>query len=125
VITNEWDLPSAEPNTVGCVKYLLHSMFSSLSVPLNGKPVTRHETNYHYKAYLEKLLNYGADASGTHLFSSFWFLDTATDDGSLSADKANKGYTTRLNHFNESIIIELYGNFMPMCLILIECLLMV
>jgi hypothetical protein len=84
-------------------------MFSSLGVSLNGKPVTQHETNYHYKAYLEKLLNYGADASGTHLVSSFWFLDTATDEGSLSADKANKGYTTRLNHLNESKTIELYG----------------
>ena len=49
-------------------------MFSSFNVSLNGKPVTIHDTNYHYKAYLEKLLNYGSDASGTHLVSSFWYL---------------------------------------------------
>jgi hypothetical protein len=54
-------------------------------------------------------LNYGAHASGTHFVSSFWFLDSATDDESLSADKANKGYATRLNHLNESKTIELYG----------------
>jgi len=45
-------LASAEANTVGCVKNFLHSMFSSLGVSLNGKPVTLHESNYHYKAYL-------------------------------------------------------------------------
>jgi hypothetical protein len=71
VKTDGSDLPTAEPNTVGCVNNLLHSMFSSLSVSLNGKPVTLHETNYHYKAYLEKFSNYGSDASGTHLVSSF------------------------------------------------------
>jgi len=31
------DLPSGESNTVGCINNLLHSMFSSLSVSLNGK----------------------------------------------------------------------------------------
>jgi len=37
-------LSSAESNTVGCVNNLLHYIFSSLSVSLNGKPVTLHET---------------------------------------------------------------------------------
>ena len=44
------DLESAELNTVGCVNNLLHSMFSPISVCLHIKPVTVHETNYHYKA---------------------------------------------------------------------------
>ena len=103
------DLPSDGSNPVGCVNNLLHSMFSSLSVSLNGKPVTLHETNYHYKAYLEKLLNYGSDASGTHLVSSFWYLDSSATDGKLSADKENKGYATRLNYLSKSQTVELYG----------------
>lgn len=109
VKTDGSDLTSAEPNSVGCVNNLLHSMFSSLSVSLNGKPVSLHETNYHYKAYIEKLLNYGTDASGTHLVSSFWFLDSATADGSLAADKENIGYSTRLSYLKDSQTIELYG----------------
>jgi len=80
VKTDVPDMPSDETNTVGCVNNLLHSTFSSFSVSLNGKPVTLHETNYHYKAYLEKLLNYGSNATGTHLLSSFWFLDSSTSD---------------------------------------------
>jgi hypothetical protein len=109
VKTDRTDLTSAEPNTVGCVNNLLHSMFSSLSVSLNGKPVTFHETNYHYKAYFEKLLNYGADASKTHLLSSFWILDSPTSDGSLTADEEKKGYAARVNYLSNSQTIELYG----------------
>ena len=78
-------------------------MFSSLNVSLNGKPVTLYDTNYHYKAYLEKLLNYGSDASGTHLVSSFWYLDSP---GEL---KDNTSYATRLKCLSNSQTIELHG----------------
>jgi hypothetical protein len=84
-------------------------MFSSLSVSLNGKPVTLHETNHHYKAYLDKLLNYGSDASGTLLVSRFWYLDSPDTDGTLPASKENKGYTSRLHFINNCQVIELYG----------------
>jgi hypothetical protein len=49
VKTDGSDISSAESNTAGCVNILLHSMFSCLNVSLNGKLVTLHETNYHYK----------------------------------------------------------------------------
>jgi len=74
-----------------------------LYVSLNGKPVTLHETNYHYKIYLDKLLNYGSDASGTHLVSSLWNLDSSQEL------KDNNGYSTRLNYIGNSQIVELYG----------------
>ena len=97
VKTDGTDLSSAEPkNTVVCVNNLLHSMFSSLNVSLNGKEVTLHDTNYRYKVYLEKLLNYGSDASGTHLVSSFWYLDSP---GEL---KDNTGYATCLIYLSKS-----------------------
>jgi len=47
VKTDGSDIESSEPNTVRCDNNLLHSMLSSLSVSLNGKPVTIQETNYH------------------------------------------------------------------------------
>jgi len=65
--TDGFDIENTAPNTVGCVNNFLHSMFSSLSVSLNEKAVTLHETNYHYKAYIKKLQYYGSDGSGTHL----------------------------------------------------------
>ena len=92
VRTDGTDIENTAPNTVGCVNNLLHSMFSSLRVPLNGKPVTLHETNYYSKVYIEKLLNYGSDASSTHLISRFWYLDSP---GEL---KENTGYAEKLNY---------------------------
>ena len=77
VKTDGSDRENAEPNTVGCVNNLLNSMLCSLSILLNGEPNTLQETNYHYRAYPEKLLNYVPDASGTHLVSSFWYLDSS------------------------------------------------
>jgi len=46
VKTDGSDIENRAPNTVGCVNNLLHSMFSSLSISLNGKPLTLHDSNY-------------------------------------------------------------------------------
>jgi len=56
VKTDGSDIGGAKPNTAVLVNNVLHSMFISPSISLIGKHVTLHETNYHYKAYLEKLL---------------------------------------------------------------------
>jgi len=87
---------------MGCVNNLLYSMYSSLSISLNGKPVF-HETNNHYKAYLKKLINYGSDASGIHLVSRFWYHDSS---GEL---KDNSGYVRRLNYLSKGNITDLNG----------------
>ena len=112
------DIASDDAYTVCCVNNLLHSMFSSLSVSLKGKPVTLHEANYHYKAYHEKLLNCGPDASGTHLLSSFWFLDSPTSDGAL---KNKTGHATRLHYLGNSNNIDLFGRRHVTCSIPIKC----
>jgi hypothetical protein len=74
-------------------------MFNSLSVSLNGKPVTFQETNYHYKAYLEQ----SSDASSKHLVSRPWYLDSSQEL------EENNGYTTRLKYVSKSQTVELYG----------------
>jgi hypothetical protein len=66
-------------------------MFSFLSAPLNGKTGTLYDTNYHWKADLGKLQNYGSDTSYKHLVSSFQYIDWP---GKL---KDNSGYAKRLN----------------------------
>jgi len=70
VNTDGSDIENTALNTVGCVNNLLHAMFSSISVSLNGKQVTLHGSIYHYKAYMEKV-NYGSDATSIHLDSNF------------------------------------------------------
>ena len=54
-------------------------------------------------------MNYGSDVSGTHLVSSFWYLDSSAPDGKLTADKDNKSYTTQLNYLIKSQTVALYG----------------
>jgi hypothetical protein len=44
--------------------------------------------------YLENILNYDSDASGTHLFPSFWYFDSP---GEL---EDNSGYVKQLNYFS-------------------------
>jgi len=91
-------------------------MFSSLSVSLNAKPVTLHETNYHYKAYFEKLLKYGSDASGTHVVSILWYFDSSEEL------KDNNGYTNRLKYIGDiSRILHCMDGCMPTCSTPIKC----
>ena len=78
-------------------------MVISLSVSLNGKQGTLHGTNYNYKAYLEKLLIYGSDASVTYLVSSFCYLDYP---GEL---KGNSGCAKRLNYLSNGKTLEVWG----------------
>jgi hypothetical protein len=98
-----------DANTVATVNNLLHSLFSSLTASLNGKPVSLHENNCHYKAYLETVLNYGSDASQTYLVTNFWFLDTPARDGSIKADATNKGYAKRLGYLKGGKLVVLVG----------------
>jgi len=102
VKTDGSDIENTAPNTVGSVNNLLHSMFSSFRISLNGKPLTLHETNYHYKAYVGYHLNYGSDASSTLLISSLWYLD------SPSELKENTDYAKRSNYFKKCKNLELY-----------------
>ena len=103
VKTDGSDIEAADTNTVVCVTNLLHSMFSTLSISLNGKPVTLHEMNYHYKTYLEKFLNYGFEASGTHRCSSSWYLDSSEEL------KDNSGYVKLLNYISSGNTIAIQG----------------
>ena len=51
---------AAVPSTGGgVVNTLLHSLFRQITVYLNGVAISMSDTNYHYRAYFETLLNYG------------------------------------------------------------------
>jgi hypothetical protein len=51
----------------------------------------------------KKLLNYGSDASVTHLVSSLSYVDSSEEL------KDDNGYTTRLKYIGNSQIVNLYG----------------
>jgi hypothetical protein len=102
VKTDGSDIENTASSTGGCVNNLLHSVFSSLRISLNEKPFT-FQTKYNYKAYIEKLLNYGSDASITHLISSFWYLESPWELTEKTC------YAKRLNYLSNGEILEVYG----------------
>ena len=76
----------AATDKVGVVNNLLHSLFDQITVSLNGTQVENSNGSYAYRAYLEKLLNYGSDAKNTHLFSSLFIKDKAYQMNALETE---------------------------------------
>ena len=68
---------------------LLHTLFSSLTIKINGKEVD-HEANYAHKAFLTTALNYGKDAKSTHLSSNFWVEDEMNEEHTAKLSGAQK-----------------------------------
>ncbi|XP_046407935.1 uncharacterized protein F54H12.2-like [Ischnura elegans] len=97
------DYTSSDEDQPGVVNNILHSMFSQCNVEMNGHLVTPFESNYHYRAYLETILNYGLDASNTHLKCAGWVLDGEGED------LENEGYAERKKMFKNSRVVQLEG----------------
>lgn len=92
----------------GPINNVLHSLIRQCSIYLNGKPVQSIDSNYSYRAYIENLLNYGADHATIHLDGVGWALDTP---GNLDVvtGKPNIGLETRQAMFAKSCEVELVG----------------
>ncbi|XP_071442684.1 uncharacterized protein F54H12.2-like [Hetaerina americana] len=101
--TNYGESDNKQP---GVVNNLLHSMFDQCQVYFNGVRMTSSE-NYPYRSYLENLLNYGVDASRTHLECNGWALDTGNNLDLQTAP--NKGFEKRKTWFENSNVVELEG----------------
>jgi hypothetical protein len=91
----------------GVVNNMLHSLFRQVNLSLNGKSINTSDGNYSYRSYIETLLNFGDDASKTHLEMAGYNLDQKPMDnlGSVAAN----GYNKRKAMLKNSAIIELYG----------------
>lgn len=95
---------SLKEKDVGVVNNLLHSLFRNCTIYLNNIAISQADNNYHYRAYIEKLLNYGSDAVNTHLETTGWYLDTENFD-SLE----NKAMKKRISLFKGGARVELMG----------------
>ena len=52
----------AQATLVGLANNLVHTLFKQINVRLNGTLISPQTDTYHYKAYIEALLNYDRDA---------------------------------------------------------------
>lgn len=92
----------------GVVNNMLHSLFKQCSIYLNNTSISQNDNNYGYRAYFETLLNYGTDASMTHIESGGWVLDTPGKMDDLT-DKMNLGLDKRKEIFGKSHLVEVFG----------------
>jgi len=65
----------ADDTPVGPVNLFLHSMFSQVDISLNETQVTTSTNTYPYRAMIETLLSYGADAKQSQLTSALFYAD--------------------------------------------------
>lgn len=72
---------------------------------LSGTSITQPANHYHYKSYFEKLLNFSDEVKRTHLGTSLYYPDAATD--METAD--SKGYRERGRYITAEGEIECRG----------------
>ena len=86
----------------------LHTLFSQVTLSINGKAVTQSHNHYHYKAYLENVLSYGTDARRTFLQGEGFFKDSPGHMNTVDNDD-NKGFKNRRELCRGSREVELKG----------------
>ncbi|XP_071944761.1 uncharacterized protein F54H12.2-like [Antedon mediterranea] len=105
------DLHADEP--VGPTNHLLHSIFSKVDVSLNERLITPSTNTYSYRAAIETLLTYGADAKDSHLTGGLYYKDTAgkmdSADPTAGDDIVNKGLKKRTEYIRGSRYVDLIG----------------
>ncbi|XP_071948941.1 uncharacterized protein F54H12.2-like [Antedon mediterranea] len=91
------DLHADDP--VGPTNLLLQSLFNEVDVSLNERLITPSNNTYSYRAMIETLLTYGADAKETHLTGGLFYKDTAgrmdVANPTLDDAAANQGLKKR------------------------------
>lgn len=92
-------------NQAFIINNMLHSIFKSLSVEMNGQVVSSTQL-YHYKSYLEDLLNYQKGRADSLMQCQGFYLDTA---GNFDNFDKNTGASSRFAKTKFSKTFELYG----------------
>lgn len=93
-----------DEDNVAPVNNFLHSIFDHVGIELNNKTITTPSNSYHYRSYIETLLNYTEEAKKTHLSSSLFVKDEA---GKMD-DVKSSGFTERKSYMRNGVI-ELSG----------------
>ena len=101
------DLAADTP--VAPVNNWLHSLFSQVDVYLNDTLVRPSSNTYPFRAYVDTVLSYGAEAKNTQLTSQLWYKDTAGHMDATTGDGGNTGLIERQRHIAESRIVEMMG----------------
>lgn len=105
--TRPGKFPMSNQCVVAPTNNWLHTLFSQITVSINGQAVTQAHNHYHYKAYMENVLSYGTDARKTFLQGEGFYKDTAGQMNIFTDD--NKGFKQRRELAKLSREVELKG----------------
>ena len=93
----------------GAREQLAPFAFSQVDVHLNDTLVTPSSNTYPFRAYVETLLSYGAEAKKTQLTSQLWYKDTAGHMEATQENGGNAGLVERRRHIAGSRVVEMMG----------------
>ena len=86
-----------------------HSLFSQVDVYLNDTLMTPSSNTYPFRAYVDTVLSYGAEAKNTQLTSQLLYKDTTGHMDATIVDGGNTGLVERRRYIAESRIVEMMG----------------
>jgi len=89
----------AQVNLIGLANNLAHTLFKQINVRLNGTLISPQTDTYHYKAYIEALLNHDRDDGETILKPHGWYNCLSVPSrGDADVMTANKLDTTHADY---------------------------
>lgn len=87
----------------------LHALFSEVDVSLNGVLISNSTNTYSYRAYLETLLSYGADAKNSQLANAMFYKSGPSIFAFDQNSKNNKDIEKRQKRIQRSKTIDMVG----------------
>ena len=101
-----------------CVNNFGHTIFRDINMSMNGVLMTEQNNTYHYKAYIETLLNYSRDEGPTKLAPQGWVnqLNVVEEMGATGANSdtptnANWSGNAELRALTSRLLIENWYTF--------------
>ncbi|CAH3175963.1 unnamed protein product, partial [Porites lobata] len=107
-----------ETRHVYCVNNFGHTIFRDITMSMNGVLVTEQSNTYHYRAYIETLLNYNREEGATKLAAQGWVnqLNVAEEIGATAANSdvpvaANWSGNAELRALTSKLLSENWHTF--------------
>ncbi|CAH3173008.1 unnamed protein product, partial [Porites lobata] len=107
-----------ETRHVYCVNNFGQSIFRDITMSMNGVLVTEQSNTYHYRAYIETLLNYNREEGATKLAAQGWVnqLNVAEEIGATAANSdvpvaANWSGNAELRALTSKLLSENWHTF--------------
>ncbi|XP_075439047.1 uncharacterized protein F54H12.2-like [Ascaphus truei] len=109
-IVKQDNTPIADGARVSLINYPIATLFNQLDVTLGDRLISQSNNLYAYRAYIETILNYSADALSTQLTTGLFYKDTAGQHQTRTVEGDNQGFTKRSQMTERGKAVELLGH---------------